>query len=78
VTGYHPYDKSVQNSISQPATKIVEHLESKLAEAHCAGDTTVSDLQKFWDEKGQEPLSFDFNDATPDLLYYLHLSDATS
>jgi hypothetical protein len=38
---------------SKPATKIVKHPESMLAEAHCPGDTTVSDLPRFWDDTGE-------------------------
>lgn len=63
-------------TLSHPATKIVEHLESKLEEAHPSeGDTTTSHLRKCWDEAGWEPLVLDFNHETPDLLYNLHPLD---
>jgi hypothetical protein len=61
-------------TLSQPAAKIVD-LESKLAEAHCPRDTAVSNLQKFWDEEGWEPIVFEFDNATPNLSYYLHPLD---
>jgi hypothetical protein len=60
-------------TLSQPATKIVD-LESKLAKAHRSRDTAVSNLQKFWDE-GWEPIVFEFDNATPNLSYYLHPLD---
>lgn len=65
-------------TLPQPATKIVEHLESKLEEAHLSGeDTSTSDLRNFWDEGGWEPLVLDFNHVTPDLSYDLHPLDYT-
>jgi chaperone BCS1 len=57
-------------TLSQPATKIVQHFESKLGEVHCSGgDTTVSDAKNFWDEAGWEPVVFDQDNAEPDAAF---------
>ena len=51
-------------TLSKPATKVIEPFDSMVAKASCSGDTTNSDMQTFWDEKGWEPIVFDVNQTT--------------
>jgi hypothetical protein len=57
----------------QPEPNIIANCESidllgPTEKAHYA----VSELEKFWDEDGWEPIAFGSNDATPGISHYPH------